>query len=220
MSCWTKAKRAQEDAEKSVDEAFRKSGLTNPYTKQPITSKREYDEYMQRFEQEKRERLLKKAGMSEDELKELINSSPEVKEARAKSEQAEQELERLRGERAKIDIDKCIREISELDPTIKSLADLAAQPNYPDIYERVQRGATLTDAFKLANFDRLTSKAAAASRQHAINAAAGKAHMTQTTSRGTGAVSVPADVMAEYRSLMPDATDAEIQKHYNAYMKK
>ena len=212
-------KQAQEEADRYIDEAFKKSGLTNPYTKQPITSKAEYDEYMQKFEEEKRNRILKKAGVSEEELRDIINSSPEVKEARTKSEQAEAELQKFRSERAKIDIDKCVKEISELDPTIKSISDIAALPNYPDIYGRVQRGMTLTEAFKLANFDALSNKAAAASRQAAMNAAASKAHMTGTTSRGSGAVSVPADVMAEYRAFMPDASAAEIQKHYNKYLK-
>lgn len=36
---------AQAEAQRTIDEAFRSSGLTNPYTKKPITSKAEYDEY-------------------------------------------------------------------------------------------------------------------------------------------------------------------------------
>jgi hypothetical protein len=79
----------------------------------------------------------------------------------------------------------------------------------------VKRGNTLADAYRLANFEALTSSTAAATRQAAINSMQGKQHMGQTKERGTGAVSVPADVKEMYRALNPGATDAEIQAHYN-----
>ena len=50
---------AQEEARRTIDEACRNSGLVNPYTKQPITSKAEYDEYRQRFDAERKARVLK-----------------------------------------------------------------------------------------------------------------------------------------------------------------
>jgi len=84
----------------------------------------------------------------------------------------------------------------------------------------VKKGNNLVDAFKLANYDTLTSSTAAASRQAAINAAQSKQHLSQTTTRGAGAVSVPADVKEAYRAFNPNATDAEIQQHYNKYVKK
>ena len=44
---------AQAEAQRTIDEAFRNSGLTNPYTKKPIRTKAGYDEYRARFEAEK-----------------------------------------------------------------------------------------------------------------------------------------------------------------------
>ena len=83
----------------------------------------------------------------------------------------------------------------------------------------VKRGYSISDAYRLANYDALTQRAAEASRQAAISKAKSKEHLTATTQRGAGAVSVPDDVKAEYLAFNPDATEAEIQKHYQKYMK-
>ena len=211
---------APAEAQRTIDEAFRNSGLTNPYTKKPITTKAEYDEYRARFEAEKKARILKKSGMSDEEFKQFVEGLPEVKQAKEAQAAAETAARQAREQQAKLKVEEQLKEISALDPTIKELKDLAKMETYPKFYELVKRGNSLTDAFKLANYDALTGRAAAASRQAAINSAQGKQHLSPTTQRGAGAVSVPADVKAEYLAFNPDATDAEIQQHYNRYMKK
>lgn len=210
---------AKAEAQRTIDEAFRNSGLTNPYTKKPITSKAEYDEYRARFEAEKKARLLKKSGMSDDEFREFVQGLPEVKQAKEAQAAAETAARQAREQQAKLKVEEQLKEISALDPSIQELKDLAKMETYPKFYELVKRGNTLTDAFKLANYEALTGRAAAASRQAAINSAQGKQHLSPTTQRGAGAVSVPADVKAEYLAFNPDATDAEIQQHYNRYVK-
>lgn len=140
----------------------------------------------------------------------------QAKEAQAAAETAARQA---REQQAKLKVEEQLKEISALDPSIQELKDLAKMETYPKFYELVKRGNTLTDAFKLANYEALTGRAAAASRQAAINSAQGKQHLSPTAQRGAGAVSVPADVKAEYLAFNPDATDAEIQQHYNRYMK-
>lgn len=210
---------AQAEAQRTIDEVFRNSGLTNPYTKKPITSKAEYDEYRARLEADRKARLLKKSGMSDDEFQEFVQGLPEVKRAKEAQEAAETAARQAREQQAKLKVEEQLKEISALDPSIQELKDLAKMETYPKFYELVKRGNTLTDAFKLANYEALTGRAAAASRQAAINSAQGKQHLSPTTQRGAGAVSVPADVKAEYLAFNPDATDAEIQQHYNRYVK-
>lgn len=210
---------AQSEAQRTIDEAFRNSGLTNPYTKKPITSKAEYDEYRTRLEADRKARLLKKSGMSDDEFREFVQGLPEVKQAKEAQAAAETAARQAREQQAKLKVEEQLKEISALDPSIQELKDLAKMETYPKFYELVKRGNTLTDAFKLANYEALTGRAAAASRQAAINSAQGKQHLSPTTQRGAGAVSVPADVKAEYLAFNPDATDAEIQQHYNRYVK-
>lgn len=210
---------AQAEAQRTIDEAFRTSGLTNPYTKKPITSKAEYDEYRARLEADRKARLLKKSGMSDEEFQQFVQGLPEVKQAKEAQAAAETTARQAREQQAKLKVEEQLKEISALDPTIQELKDLAKMETYPKFYELVKRGNTLTDAFKLANYEALTGRAAAASRQAAINSAQGKQHLSPTTQRGAGAVSVPADVKAEYLAFNPDATDAEIQQHYNRYVK-
>lgn len=210
---------AKAEAQRTIDEAFRNSGLTNPYTKKPITSKAEYDEYRARFEAEKKARILKKSGMSDEEFQQFVQGLPEVKQAKEAQAAAETAARQAREQQAKLKVEEQLKEITALDPTIQELKDLAKMETYPKFYELVKRGNTLTDAFKLANYEALTGRAAAASRQAAINSAQGKQHLSPTTQRGAGAVSVPADVKAEYLAFNPDATDAEIQQHYNRYVK-
>lgn len=210
---------AQAEAQRTIDEAFRTSGLTNPYTKKPITSKAEYDEYRARLEADRKARLLKKSGMSDEEFQQFVQGLPEVKQAKEAQAAAETAARQAREQQARLKVEEQLKEISAIDPSIQELKDLAKMETYPKFYELVKRGNTLTDAFKLANYEALTGRAAAASRQAAINSAQGKQHLSPTTQRGAGAVSVPADVKAEYLAFNPDATDAEIQQHYNRYVK-
>ena len=211
---------AQEEARRTIDEAFRNSGLVNPYTKQPITSKAEYDEYRQRFDAERKARVLKKSGMSDEEFNAFVNDLPEVKQAKEAQAAAERAQQEANEAQARVKVDEQLKEIGKLNPNIRELKDLAAMETYPKFYELVKKGNTLVDAYRLANFEALTSSASAATRQAALNNLQGKQHMGQTKERGAGAVSVPAEVKEMYRALNPGATDAEIQAHYNRSHKK
>lgn len=207
-------KDAQAEAARIINEAFASSGLINPYTKQPITTKEEYDAYKLRYDDEKKKAMMRKSGMTDADFDAFVQNLPEVREAREAKEQAEQAQKEAREAAAKVKVDEQLKAISALDPSIRTLEDLAKMPTYPKFYELVKKGNDLTDAFKLANYDALTKGAAAGARQAALNAAQGKQHMGQTQTRGAGAVSVPAEVMEQYRAFNPDATEAEIRAHY------
>lgn len=211
---------AQAEARRIIDEAFRNSGLTNPYTETPITSKAEYDEYRARFEAEKKARILKKSGLSDAEWSRFVESLPEVRAAKQAQQAAEAAAKQAQEQQARLKVDEELKEIGALDPSIKELKDIAKLETYPKFYELVKKGNSLVDAFKLANYDALTSSKAAASRQAAMNAAQSKQHLSQTTARGVGAVSVPAEVKEAYRAFNPGATEAEIQRHYSKYLMK
>lgn len=211
---------AQAEARRTIDEAFRNSGLTNPYTGTPITSKAEYDAYMARLASEKKDRILKKSGMTDEEWGQFVEGLPQVREAKQARAAAEAAAEQARQQQARLKVDEELKEIGALDPSIKELKDIAKLETYPKFYELVKKGNSLVDAFKLANYDALTSSTAAASRQAAINAAQSKRHLSQTAQRGAGAVTVPSEVKEAYRAFNPGATEAEIQQHYNKYLKK
>lgn len=204
---------ARQDAKKELDEFIRQAGLTNPYTKEPIKSKEEWDAYSQRHERERREELIRKTGMNDTEFQKFVESLPEVKEAKAAQREAQ---EAKANARMKEQMDA----IREMNPAIQDLKDLAEMESYPKLYELVQKGYDLADAYRLANFEALTQTAAAATRQAAMNTMQGKRHLGKTQGRGTGGESVPADVREMYRALNPDATEAEIRAHYNRSHKR
>ena len=213
-------KEAEEKAAKSLEEFFQRSGLVDPYTKKPIRTREEYESYRERYEAEQKASLLKKSGMSDAEFQAFVQGLPEVQEARRAKEQAQQAAQEAREAQAKVKVAEQLKEIQEMDPSIKELGDLAKLESYPKIYDMVKRGYSISDAYRLANYDALTHQAAEKSRQAALQNAQSKQHLSPTTQRGTGSVSVPEEIKREYRLLMPDATDAEIQKHYQKYVKK
>lgn len=208
-------RKAQEDAQRTIDDAFKSSGLKNPFTGKPITSKAEFDAYRQQAGDARKSQLMEQAGLSEEEYTALVNDLPEVRQAREAREKAESAMRRADEAQAKAKIDEQLQEIGKLDPDIRELNDLAKMENYPQFYELVQRGNSLLDAYKLANFDKLVQKNTAAAKQAAYNNTQSKQHMGRTKERGAGAISVPNDVKEMYRAFNPDATDAEIQAHYN-----
>lgn len=213
-------KAAREEAQRQIDAAVSSLGIENPYTGKPVRTKEEYDQYVAAVQTERRNQLLKRSGMSEAEYKEFVDGLPEVQAARAAKEQADAVAREAAEASARQKVEEQLAQIRAMDPSVKSLADLAKTENYPKVYEMVKKGYDLADAYKLANFDRVQRSTADSSRQAAMNAAAGKAHMSSTSSRGVGAVSVPSDVADMYRVFDPDISDAEIQKHYARYAKK
>lgn len=116
-------------------------------------------------------------------------------------------------------IDGQMREIEKLTPSLRRVEDLRRLPEYPRLCALVEKGYELSDAYKVACFGELTQRAAGAIRQAAMNRISGKNHMTQTWGRGAGGVTVPYDIREQYRLLNPEATEEEIQRHYNRCMK-
>lgn len=210
---------AAQGARKFIDDAFAAMGMVNPYTNQPIKNKADFDAFNSQRSVEQRKELLKRSGMSEEQLKEAIAELPEVKQAKEAQANAQIAQRQAREQQAKANLEEQVKQIGKLDPRIKTLQDVTRLESYPEVYKLVQKGYSLEHAYKIANFDSLNQNTVAAARQQAMNAAQSKEHMKTTASRGAGGVTVPKDVAAAYREMVPDATDAEIQKHYANYMK-
>lgn len=203
---------AQQAAQRSLDEAIAAMGQTDPYTGKAIRTKAEWDAWKSREAQEKSKEVAESAGMSQTEFDNFVNNLPSVRDYRRAAEEARQQKQ-------KMVLDEQVTAIGKLDPSVKTVQDLISRPEYKTIYSYVQKGISIVDAFKLANYDTLTKTAADGARQAAINSTASKEHMAPTQTRGSGAVTVPDDVKAMYRLYNPEATDAEIQAHYNKFHK-
>lgn len=203
-------------AAKQLDESIAALGLTNPYTKEPIKDKADYDAYRAKVDEDRRAKLLKKAGMSEEEFAKLAAEQPEIKAQLEEAREAKRQA-------AAAAMNEQLRQIHELDPAINTVEDLAKMPNYAEFYRFVkQNRLSLVEAYRLANMERLSERAAAATKQAAINAAQSKAHLEATKSRGKGGDMpvMPAEVREYYRAINPNATEAEIRADYASYLKK
>lgn len=212
--------RQKADYERQMNELIAGMGLTNPETGNVIKTKVEYDQYKTALAATKRQAFLRRTGIAEDELNAFIEGTPEVVEAKEAMLRIREQEQKTRLDNLRREIERDVEEIGKIDADVKSLENIRAAENWPDIEQRLRRGYSLLDAYKLANMDRLGEKKAAAERQRAINASAQKQHMQRTEQRGSGAVAVPADVKAAYRTFNPGATDAEIAAHYAKYAKR
>lgn len=210
---------AKAEAERTVKDALKVLGAVNPYTKKPIETKSEFDEYKSYLDDEKKKSFMRRSGMDDAEFNDFVENLPAVREARAAKEEAERASIAAQEGMARARIDSEIAEIHRMNPEISSLADLKNMPDYDRFYSLVKMGNTLTDAYKLANYDALVSGAANVARQSAMNKSSSKNHLTSTQTRGAGAIPPPSDVKAEYRMLNPDASDAEIAAHWARYNK-
>lgn len=202
-------------AAKQLDESIAALNLTNPYTKEPIRNKADYDTYRAKVEEDRRAKLLKKAGMSEEEFTKLAAEQPEIKAQLEEAREAKRQA-------AAAAMNEQLRQIHELDPAINTVEDLAKMPNYAEFYRFVkQNRLSLVEAYRLANMERLSERAAAATKQAAINAAQSKAHLEATKSRGKGGdvPAISAEVLEYYRAINPKATEAEIRADYARYLK-
>lgn len=197
----------------ALDSRFARMDMTDPYTNKKITTADEFDAYLSKLEDERRESMAKKAGMSKEEFDDYIQSQPEVKEAKAEREAAQRQAVQAR-------LAEELKEISKLDPTIREIGDIAKSENGQKISEYVNRGYSLLDAFRIANFDRLMREEEAAERQRVYNNNAGKAHLVRSKARGQGMAEVPKETKEYYKIYFPHMSDSDIQKEYNRWEKQ
>lgn len=218
-------KRAVEDerarTKGQMDAFFAKAGMKNTVTGKPITTLEEFDAWRADYDAAKLQKDLKAGKLTPEALRSAVEQTPAIQALKKQQEQQAAADEQRRQAEAQARVNAELAEIHKLDPTINTVEDLLSMPGAKAFYDLVRKGNSFLDAYRLANFDRLTTARAEAARQQALNNARGKDHLTGTgTPQGTGAATVPPDVKAEYLAFNPDATDAEIQKHYNRYMEK
>lgn len=200
---------------------FAKAGMKNTVTGKPITTLEEFDAWRADYDAAKLQKDLKAGKLTPEALRSAVEQTPAIQALKKQQEQQAAADEQRRQAEAQARVNAELAEIHKLDPTINTVEDLLSMPGAKAFYDLVRKGNSFLDAYRLANFDRLTTARAEAARQQALNNARGKDHLTGTgTPQGTGAATVPPDVKAEYLAFNPDATDAEIQKHYNRYMEK
>ena len=203
------ARRLKEETQKIQDAS--KIKLDN------IAKSRGFDDW-ESLEKANEEEKLTQLGVEDKAtferfLNEKIENNPVVVEAKKIIEQQkETEITKV--------LNSEIEEISKLDPTIKSLDDLALIPEYEDLMDKaVNRGYSLSDAFRVVAFSRITNKAVVNGKEAAISNINSKNHLKTTSGKGSDEVHVPNDIMATYKKNFPGMSEEAIIKDYNNFLK-
>lgn len=217
-----KALQAEREKNQGELEAFFKSAqLKNTFTNQPITSMQEFREWRQAYDAAQLQRDLKAGKLTPEALSKAISEVPAMRKVQELIDRGEKAERKQREVAAQQQIAAELAEIQKLDPTVQSLQDLLKMPTAKEFYAYVTKNhLSYLDAFRLANRERLEQQTTEAARRQAMTNARGKDHMTSTKPQGAGAIAVPDDEAVMYKLLNPEATDAEIQAHFNRYKKQ
>lgn len=225
----------QQKAAAALQNLFAQAGMRNTFTGEPITTQQEFEAWQTQFRNDQLQKQLAEGKLTVEGLNALVEDHPVVKQAKAvmAAQQSQSptpssppaangaatpNAAQQAADAARIQTE--LAEIGKLDPSVRNLGDILNSPKGKEFYGLVQKGYSFLDAFRVANFERLTAEKAQAARQQAQINDRGKGHMTGAgNSRGSGALSVPAADMAMFRTFNPTATEADIQAYYNNYMK-
>ncbi len=198
-------------------------GQTDPYTGKPITTEAEYRAYEANKQRQDQEKAMQEAGIKPEVIEGLIDQRvaqhPAVVAAQQAAAAAREQQAMVAEQQAQSAIAAEMQKITAIDPTVKSLEDIAKMPTAADFNRYVQRGNTLEEAFYLANRKDIEQKRLAAAKQTAINQTRSKQGLFSGAGGGAAGVSVPAEQAAAYREWFPDATDDEIAKNWTKFEK-
>lgn len=180
-----------------------------------IARARNFESWEELEEYDEQERLARFGVEDTDEFKlfidDLISKNPIVKEAQAiLAQQREKEKETF--------IKEQITAISQIDNSIKSLDDLVKIDRYDDFKDKVDKGYSLVDAYKIIYFDKIKLNEIEAAKQNVLNNIDSKSHMKNATGASGKEIHIPEDVMAMYKKNIPNMSEAEIRKHYAKYI--
>jgi len=185
--------------------------IVNPVTGKNIES---YTDYIQAVEYQRKEatnKMLQEKGIEPSVIERLINESPTMR-------QAQQILEDNKKAEASRQLEADLKVLSAIEPSIKTIDDVANHPSYDKVLGYVQNGLGLADAFKLANFDSLASKKSEAVKQAAVNQAKSKNHMETTNGVAVASETlapIPPGVLGKWRSAYPELSMEQLTKKYN-----
>lgn len=216
-------RRAEEDARRKYDNALNSmnqqvtamcQGVTHPVTGQPITNVHDYLDALAIQQRQANEQELQEKGVDPQLIDRMIASNPVVM-------QAQQVIERTQMLGAEQQLYNDLAEITKIDPNIKGIQDLSQLPNFPEMLDRVQRGESLIDAYKVVNFNNYMQHTGDAARQQAINQMRGKSHLaspsTSVAPEGDE-VEVPAEIMSSWKS--EGKTEKQIRELYKTVASK
>lgn len=201
-------------AQKAIDEEYvrRFGNLKNPETGQPIRSQSDYLAALDAQERMKARAQLQQQGVDPTVFDNAINNAlannPMIRQAEAVMAQAKQE-------QAFGQIGNEVAVLHQIDPSINTVFDVP--PDVRDIVVRSGGAINLVNAYKIANFGKVSQDQQAAIQQQAINQAKGKQHLSPVNGVSTPdeGVEIPESELAMWKESFPDKSKAELKKLYN-----
>lgn len=186
--------------------------VVNPVTNKPIET---YQDYLQAVEHQmraNREAEMMEKGVDPAMIEQMINQSPAIRQAEAIIQQSKMQ-------EAKQKLEDDMKALSRIDPSIKSFEDLGKHESYQAVLQLVKNnGLSLSDAFILANHQRLSTSKADAAKQAAINAAKSQSHLETTKGSNTAPsnlVPIPDSSLKTWQAAYPDLSLDELTRKYN-----
>ena len=201
---------------KGINDEFKRvfGNVKNPVTGKNIETYQDYLQAVEHQKTESRNKMLQEKGIDPKLIEQYVNESPVMR-------QAQQILEENNKAEAQRKLESDLKAIGEFAPEITSFEDLENHESCADVIAYVEKGLSLVDAFKLANFNRLSAKSTEAAKQAAINQAKSKGHMETTNSVSVGMdnlAPIPDNVMAMWRNAYPGLSMEQLTQKYNSVM--
>lgn len=208
-------------SQKQLEEVLAQAGLKNPVTGEQITTLEDFRKWGREAADARLQKDLQTGKLTRETLDQLIAAHPAVQQAQQLQENVRQQQAQQRSADERARIDGQLAKITEINPKIKGLGDILAMDTAPAFRDNVAKGMDFYDAYLLANMDAMAEDKARRAVQAEQDKSRGKEHLRATgNARGSGSVSVPHDQMKLYRMMNPKMTDAQIQAHYNQYLKR
>lgn len=185
-----------------------------------------FEDYIATFDAEQaaaRERAVSNVArsMPQEQAQQLVNllkNDPERIRLQAENDTLRQVAMQAQGQKQ---FEEQMQEISKLDPSIKSLADITKIEEFNDFDAMVRSGRfSMVEAFKLACYKRLNQNHAAAAKQAAINEAKGKAHLSPVGGGQAVDDGLTDEIIQNYRKYNPKWTREQIAAFHRSYTKE
>ena len=210
-----------------VEKRIARMQMNDPYAGKVVSNLDDLESYHSHLSGEKEKEImdeLKEYGFEESRIKEIVDTlvaaRPEVRQAGEAMERLNKLEEKAQQEHLNNIFEAELEKIREIDPTIRNAEDLFASENEAAMTALIKKNYSISDAYFIANREKLMERAASAGAQQTRNNAANKGHLNSSSPHGTGGITVPEDVMSEFRLINPNASDDEIRAFYQRDLKR
>ena len=220
------ARRRQSEQKKAVEEAlaaerettgkrlkdlFEWAGFKDGET--AIETLEQLEAYRKKVDENKLQKDLKAGKITREQLDKLVEEKAAEK---IKAEQPEPK----RNEEFEKQVEKELAEIRKYDPTIKSIRDFAGMDRAEEFFSEVaDHNHSYEEAYRIVYADKIAEAKAKSEKQRAMNGIRSKDHLQSSGTRGAGTPDIPTDTMEYYRRFNPHATEEQIRKHYQNFLK-